>query len=173
MNTQSKKRRPSSALLLLTSAALSLGITSANAAKQITGEVVGVSDGDTVTILSDGDQIKVRLAEIDAPEKAQAFGTRSKQSLSDMCFRKNAKIETSGKDRYGRFIGRIYCFTPGVKTGIDANAEQIRRGMAWVFDRYVTDRDLYRIQDDARDARRGLWADQSPTPPWEWRKANR
>lgn len=142
-------------------------------AATISGIVVGVSDGDTVTVLSSGEQTKVRLAEIDAPEKAQAFGTRSKQSLSDMCFRKDAKIETSGKDRYGRFIGRIYCFTPGVKTGIDANAEQIRRGMAWVFDRYVTDRDLYRIQDDARAARRGLWADQSPTPPWEWRKANR
>lgn len=132
-----------------------------------------MSDGDTVTILSNGSQIKVRLAEIDAPEKAQAFGAKSKQSLSDMCFHKEAKIEVTGKDRYSRSIGRIYCFTPGVKTAIDANAEQVSRGMAWVFDRYVTDPTLYSLQEDARAARRGLWADQSPTQPWEWRKANR
>lgn len=154
-------------------AMLSLSLSHGASADTISGMVVGVSDGDTLTVLSNDAQIKVRLSEIDAPEKAQAFGTRSKQSLSDMCFRKEAKVETDGKDRYGRSIGRIYCFTPGVKTVVDANAEQVRRGMAWVFDRYVTDRTLYSLQDDARSARRGLWADQSPTPPWEWRNANR
>lgn len=124
-------------------------------------------------MLADGQQITVRLAEIDAPEKAQPFGTQSKQSLSDMCFDRQARIATQGRDRYGRTIGRIYCFTPGVKTEVDANAEQVRRGMAWVFDRYATDGTLYNLQDDARSARRGLWADQSPTPPWEWRKSRR
>ena len=67
----------------------------------------------------------------------------------------------------------MYCFTPGVKTEIDANAEQVRRGLAWVYDRYVTDPDLYPLQDAARTERRGLWADSAPTPPWEWRKARR
>ncbi len=154
--------------------ALLLCAAASPAAADLSCKVVGVADGDTITALCQGnEQVKVRLAEIDAPEKAQPFGAKSKQLLSGLCFGKQARISPQGRDRYGRTIGRIYCFTPGVKTGIDANAEQIRRGMAWVFDRYVTDRDLYRIQDDARDARRGLWADQSPTPPWEWRKANR
>ena len=86
---------------------------------------------------------------------------------------KQARISPQGRDRYGRTIGRIYCFTPGVKTEIDANAEQVRRGLAWVYDRYVTDSDLYPLQDAARAERRGLWADSAPTPPWEWRKARR
>ena len=143
-------------------------------ADTLLGRVVGVADGDTVTVLdANRVQHKIRLQGIDAPEKAQPFGTRSKQSLSDMCFDRQARIATQGRDRYGRTIGRIYCFTPGVKTEVDANAEQVRRGMAWVFDRYATDRALYNLQDDARSARRGLWADQSPTPPWEWRKSRR
>lgn len=137
-------------------------------------KVVGVSDGDTITALCQGnEQVKVRLAEIDAPEKAQPFGAKSKQSLSDLCFGKQARIASQGRDRYGRTIGRMYCFTPGVKTEIDANAEQVRRGLAWVYDRYVTDPDLYPLQDAARTERRGLWADSAPTPPWEWRKARR
>ena len=137
-------------------------------------KVVGVSDGDTITALCKGnEQVKVRLAEIDAPEKAQPFGAKSKQSLSDLCFGKQARIASQGRDRYGRTIGRMYCFTPGVKTEIDANAEQVRRGLAWVYDRYVTDPDLYPLQDAARTERRGLWADSAPTPPWEWRKARR
>ena len=69
------------------------------------------------------------------------------------------------KDRYGRLLGRVW------GAGIDANAEQVRRGMAWVFDRYVKDRSLYPLQDAARAARRGLWADAQPLPPWEWRQA--
>ncbi|MBX3646760.1 MAG: thermonuclease family protein [Rhodocyclaceae bacterium] len=136
-------------------------------ADSIAGRVVGVSDGDTLTLLSGREQIKVRLTEIDAPEKAQPFGNRSKQSLSALCFNKSAKLDDQGKDRYGRTLARVHC------DGIDANAEQVRRGMAWVYDRYVTDRSLYGLQDEARGARRGLWADPSPMPPWEWRKQAR
>lgn len=129
--------------------------------------VVSVGDGDTLTVLHDQRPIKVRLAEIDAPEKAQAFGARAKQSLSDMCFGKTAEISTQTRDRYGRTVARVRC------EGIDANAEQVRRGMAWVYDRYVTDRSLYTLQDEARSARRGLWADSAPVPPWEWRHMKR
>lgn len=132
-----------------------------------TGKVVRVADGDTITVLRDREQVKVRLLEIDAPEKAQAFGNRSKQSLSDLCFNKTARLDDKGKDRYGRTLARVYC------DGVDANAEQVRRGMAWVYDRYVTDRGLYSIQDEARAAKRGLWADNSPVPPWEWRRKKR
>lgn len=127
------------------------------------GKVVAVADGDTLTVLVERQQIKVRLVEIDAPEKGQAFGNRSKQSLSDLCFDKTAKLDDKGKDHYGRTLARVYC------DGVDANTEQIRRGMAWVYDRYVIDRSLYGLQDDARAARLGLWVDPKPMPPWEWR----
>ena len=131
-------------------------------------KVVGISDGDTITALCSGnEQLKVRLAEIDAPEKAQPFCARSKESLSDLCFGRVAHIDDHGHDRYGRTIGRVTC------AGTDANAEQVRRGLAWVYDRYATDASLYRLQDDARAAGRGVWYDQDPTPPWEWRKARR
>lgn len=128
--------------------------------------VVGISDGDTLTALcQNNQQLKVRLAEIDAPEKAQPFGQVSKKSLSDLCFGRQVEITTQGVDRYGRSIGRVSC------DGTDANAEQVRRGLAWVYDKYVTDRTLYPIQNEARQERRGLWSDKSPVPPWEWRKA--
>lgn len=131
---------------------------------ELRGRVVAVADGDTLTILdASRQQHRIRLAEIDAPEKRQPFGQRSKQSLSDLCYGRDAAIEDGGRDRYGRTIGRVSC------AGIDANAEQVRRGMAWVFDRYATDRSLYAIQDEARAARRGLWSDPAPVPPWEYR----
>lgn len=135
-----------------------------SSAGTLTGRVVGISDGDTLTVLIDRQQMRVRLVEIDAPEKGQAFGNRSKQSLSDMCFGRDAQIEERGRDRYGRALGRVYC------DGIDANAEQIRQGMAWVYDKYVTEHSLYRLQDEAKAAKRGLWADPSHVPPWEWRR---
>lgn len=129
-----------------------------------TGRVVGVSDGDTITVLVEKTQVKVRLVEIDAPEKAQAFGNRSKQSLSDLCFGTTATVVEKSKDRYGRTLGRVYC------RGVDANAEQLRRGMAWVYDKYATDRSLYSVQAEAKASRRGLWTDAQPTPPWEHRR---
>lgn len=148
--------------------ALLLCAAATPAAAGLSCKVVGVSDGDTITALCPGNErVKVRLAEIDAPEKAQPFGARSKQSLSDLCFGRTARIDDRGRDRYGRTIGRVAC------AGTDANAEQVRRGLAWVYDRYVTDPDLYPLQDIARTERRGLWADISPTPPWEWRKSRR
>lgn len=138
------------------------------AAESIGGLVVGVADGDTLTVLdADKVQHKIRLAEIDAPEKSQPFGQRSKQSLSDLCFKREAQVHVQDRDRYGRVVGRVSC------DGIDANAEQVRRGMAWVYDRYVADKRLYSIQSSSRLAKSGLWADDSPTKPWEWRKANR
>lgn len=143
--------------------AVILAATTAQA-DELRGRVVAVADGDTLTILDAGrQQHRIRLAEIDAPEKRQPFGQRSKQSLSDLCYGRDAAIEDGGRDRYGRTIGRVNC------AGIDANAEQVRRGMAWVFDRYATDRRLYAIQDEARAARRGLWINAAPVPPWEYR----
>ncbi len=130
--------------------------------------VVGIADGDTLTVLcNNNEQVKIRLAEIDAPEKKQPFGNRSKQSLSGMCFQKQAEIKPQTKDQYGRTVARVIC------DGTDANVEQVKRGMAWVYDKYVKDRSLYAIQDKARTSKVGLWADDKPVKPWEYRRANK
>lgn len=142
-----------------------MAVGTANA--DFTGEVVGVTDGDTVTVLRDREPVKVRLTEIDAPERKQPFGQRSRQHLADLVFRKDVLVVERGKDRYGRTLGRL-------KLGaVDANEEQIRSGMAWVYDKYVVDRSLFGLQDEAKLARRGLWADPEPVPPWEWRQSRR
>ncbi len=149
-------------------AVCAFALAAAVQAGELRGRVVGVMDGDTLAVLdADNQEHRVRLAEIDAPEKRQPYGQRSKQSLSGLCFGLAAVIEDKGRDRYGRVIGRVNC------AGIDASAEQVRHGMAWVFDRYATDRTLYAIQEEARAARRGLWSDTAPVPPWEYRAATR
>mgnify|MGYP003393180145 CR=1 FL=1 len=130
----------------------------------LVGSVVKIQDGDSLTVLVGKRQVKVRLTEIDTPERGQPFGTRARESLSELCAGKEARVVDKGKDRYGRTLGRVYC------ASVDTSAEQVRRGMAWVFDRFVTDRSLYTLQDEAKAARRGLWADAKPVPPWEWRR---
>lgn len=126
--------------------------------------VVGVHDGDTLTCLTDDKtQIKVRLAEIDAPELRQPYGYKSKQSLSDMCFKKQAELRPQAIDRYRRTVARVIC------EGTDANAEQVRLGMAWVYVKYSKDASLPPLQDTARAAGIGLWADPDPIPPWSFR----
>ena len=126
--------------------------------------VVAVTDGDTIRVrCMDSGQIRVRLVGIDAPERGQAFGSRSRQALNSLCYRKRAEIRSTGYDKFGRMLGYVRC------AGKDANASQVRSGMAWV-DRYATDRNLHRLQWEARRARRGLWADKKAIAPWEWRK---
>jgi len=136
----------------------------------ITGYVVGVADGDTITVLdADKVQHKIRLIGIDAPEKKQPFGNRSKQNLSDMVFNKTVTVETDKRDRYGRELGKVLA---GSK---DVNLEQVRAGMAWHYKAYertqtATDRQDYAgAENAAKAAKRGLWVDADPTPPWEWR----
>jgi endonuclease YncB( thermonuclease family) len=135
-------------------------------AAEISGHVVAVADGDTITLLVDRQQVRVRLADIDAPERKQAFGNRSRQSLHGLCHGKSASIEVSGKDRYGRVIGTATCDSQ------NANAEQVRRGMAWVYDRYAhKDSPLYALQEMAKATKAGLWVDAEPVPPWDWRRS--
>jgi endonuclease YncB( thermonuclease family) len=134
-------------------------------AETIEGKVVGITDGDTLTVLTpDKRQIKVRLAEIDTPEKKQPYGTKARQSLADICFGKHARLSEHLTDRYGRTVARVYC------DGVDANAEQVRRGAAWVYRQYAKDQSLFVLEEEARKAKRGLWALQEANiPPWEWR----
>ena len=148
------------AILLIAGCALS---TSANA--EIC-TVFAVSDGDTIKVrCADGEQTSIRLAGIDAPEKNQPFGRRSKQALSDLCYLQQATITPKSKDRYGRSVADVQC------QGRDAGAEQVKAGLAWVYVRYARGYEaLYPLQDAAKTARLGLWADPTPQPPWEWRR---
>lgn len=132
------------------------------------GRVVKIADGDTLTVLVNKAQIRVRLDAIDAPESRQAFGKRSRQSLVELCAAKDAHIAERGKDRYGRTIGVVTC---GV---IEANSEQVRRGMAWVFVKYApAGSPLYALEASAKARRAGLWSDARAEPPWEWRSRKR
>jgi len=130
--------------------------------------VVGISDGDTLTArcgeLGAYEQVKVRLSAIDAPEKKQPFGARAKDILSDLCFQVEAKIRPVKRDRYGRTVADVEC------RGTDVNAHMVAAGMAWVYDQYSKGYEsLYPLQDAAKAARRGLWSDPAPVPPWEFR----
>jgi len=140
----------------------------------IEGRVVGVADGDTLTVLDSANtQHKIRLAGIDAPEKKQAFGARSKQSLSDLVFDRQVVVQSDKRDRYGREVGTV------LVDGKDANLEQVTRGFAWHYKAYereqsTNDRKLYDFaEQQARAGRRGLWADVDPVPPWDFRHSKR
>lgn len=144
---------------------LALGVANAASAELITGTVTAISDGDTLTVLdSTNRQYKIRLAEIDAPEKAQAFGQKSKQSLSDLCFRKAAVADVVDVDKYRRFVARVKC------DGIYANREQVRRGFAWRHVRYAKEPSIAEAESEAKGQGRGLWSDPAAVAPWVWRK---
>lgn len=141
---------------------------------EITGRVVGVSDGDTITVLVDGhDSVKVRLVGIDAPEKAQPFGAVSKRNLSDHVFGKTVIVEATKKDRYGRVLGRV------LVNGTDVCLEQIRAGLAWHYKQYANEqpeslRQSYSAaEQQARQEKVGLWSVPNQIPPWEFRHPDR
>ena len=138
------------------------------------GRVVGVSDGDSITVLDSAKrQHKVRLAGIDAPELKQAFGQASKRSLSALVFGKKVVVETEKRDRYDRQIGKV------LVEGRDANLAQIEAGFAWHYKQFAAeqsaiDQRLYaEAEADARSSRRGLWQDRNPQAPWDFRRQQR
>ena len=143
-------------------------------AATLAGRVVGVSDGDTVTLLTaENRQFKIRLSGIDAPEKKQPFGAHAKETLARQLFGQPVTVEWSKTDRYGRIVGKVEV------GGVDANLEQVREGSAWVYTQYLrelplADRKLYlEAERLAKGERRGLWRDEQPQAPWQWRKDRR
>lgn len=149
---------------------LALGSLVASA-ETITGRVVGVTDGDTITILDASDQqFKIRLSGIDAPEKGQPFGHRAKESLSEMVFAKQVVVESNKQDRYRRKVGKVQ------QEGTDVNLEQLKRGMAWHYTAYAkeqapADREAYaNAEAEAKAQRRGLWRESIQSAPWEVRR---
>jgi len=134
-------------------------------AETLSGTVVSVLDGDTLTIVdAQKRRYRVRLGQVDAPESKQAFGVKSARSLHDLCFRKTAEVEWQAKDQHNRHVGHVTC------AGVDANAEQVRRGMAWVSPRSTQPGSpLYELEAYARVRGIGLWSDPQPVAPWDWR----
>lgn len=143
-------------------------------AATLQGKVVSVADGDTITVLdSQKTQHKIRLQGIDAPERAQAFGNKSKQSLHEMVHGKQVTVDYQKKDKYGRVVGKI------LLNSTDVCLEQLKRGMAWHYKQYANeqpkeDRETYSLaEQQAKTELKGLWKDKHPVPPWEFRKQNK
>ena len=132
------------------------------------GKVIGVKDGDTIDVLYENSDITIRFAHIDCPEikKHQPFGQAAKKFTSDLCFGRMVTVENEGKfDRYKRLIAVI---TNDKNQNV--NKELVMAGLAWHFLKYSTDASYDELEETARQSRMGLWADENPIPPWEWRK---
>lgn len=132
---------------------------------QISGTVVSITDGDTLIVRPEqGASVKVRLIHIDAPERGQAFGTRARQALDELVYGQTVQIVGTSKDRYGRVLGDVR------HEGRSINLELVKRGFAWSFVEYDPPPEYVAAEAGARAAKRGLWADPSPIPPWSYRK---
>jgi micrococcal nuclease len=137
-------------------------------AEDFTGKVVGIVDGDTIDVLHNGKAERVRLDGIDCPESRQAFGSRAKQATSQLAFGKEVRVIDKGKERYGRMIGVV--ILPA--SSLYLNAALVRSGYAWQYKQYSKDPALARYETEARQAKRGLWVDSKPVPPWEFRRGD-
>ena len=156
---------------LLLSFLLIFSVCTASASKIIQGKVVSVADGDTITVLdAEKTQHKIRLQGIDAPEKAQAFGAKSKQALYEMVHGKTVQVSFEKSDKYGRILGKV------LLDGQDICHQQIRAGLAWHYKKYqnqqpLADRDAYSASEtEANNEKLGLWSDPRPVAPWDFRK---
>ena len=152
-------------LFLLSLLLLSLSLFSA----EIIGKVVGVSDGDTITVLDDMDQgnFRIRLDKIDAPEKKQAFGNKAKQYLSSLIFGKKVSIRYKSIDRYGRILGVIYL------DGAEINLQMVQNGYAWHYSYFDKTPAYIEAEKQARAEKKGLWQDPNPINPYQFRKSQK
>ncbi len=150
-------------------ALLLLSVPLSSQTDTFTGKVVGVSDGDTISVMREGRAVKVRLHGIDCPEKKQPFGTKAKWVTSDLAFGKEVEVRIKDTDRYGRIVGEVI-----LPDGVSLNKDLVHAGLAWWYRKYApNDRTLKALEAGARDEKKGLWADSNPIPPWEWRKRER
>lgn len=141
-------------------------------AEELTGRVIDIASGDSITIVDASNvEYKVRLSGIDAPEKEQPFGAESRQSLSRMIYGKQVKVDWQKRDYHKRVVGKVL-----LNNKTDVNLEQVKRGMAWVFKHFLDDpssadqSDYIDAQEEAENQRVGLWSQSDPTPPWEFRR---
>ena len=133
-------------------------------AAEFTGKVIAVLDGDTLLVMRGGHPVKVRLAEVDAPEKAQPYGIASQKSLAEMVMGKQIQVASRAVDDYGRMVATVSI------DELNVNYEQVRRGMAWEYSRFHSNRELMALQRGVQQAKRGLWAGADAVEPSQWRK---
>lgn len=126
--------------------------------------VIGMADGDTFTAMKGQEKVRVRLEGIDCPERGQPYGNRARKILGEMVFGNMVRLEEHGKDRYGRILAVVW-----LDDGRCVNEEMLHLGLAWHYKRYNQDPRWAGLEEEARQARRGLWADMHPVAPWEWR----
>ena len=145
-----------------------LVITATLHAEELRGKVVSIADGDTITV-QDADKVqhKIRLQGIDAPEKKQAFGTKSKERMSEKVGGEEVVVQWKEKDRYGRILGEVMLDKRHI------NLEMVQDGMAWHYTTYSKSKELTKAEAEARMGKKGLWVDKEPVPPWEFRKTER
>jgi len=129
------------------------------------GQVVGVTDGDTIKVLCEKQIIKVRLSDIDCPEKGQPYGKAAKTATSILAFNDTVEVQENGTDRYGRTLGTVI-----LSDGTNLNKELVVRGLAWWYKKYSKNKEYEELENYARINKCGLWHDSNPIPPWEWRK---
>lgn len=135
-------------------------------AAEFSGPVVSVLDGDTIGVLHNNKAERIRLHGIDCPEKGQAYGNKAKQASSALVFGKDITLQTHGKDKYKRTLADVQ-----LPDGTNVNRELVKEGWCWWYQKYAPeDTELESLEKDAREAKKGLWADPHPVPPWEWRK---
>jgi micrococcal nuclease len=135
--------------------------------EEISGKVISIRDGDTIEILFEGKSLPIRLAHVDCPEvkKKQPFGKAAKQFTSDLCFGQNVIVQNQNKfDRYKRLIGVVFN-----QNGVNINKELIKAGFAWHYTKYSKDHEYAELEINAKAQKVGLWGDESPIPPWDWR----
>ena len=138
-------------------------------AESFLARVIGIQDGDTLEVLRDGRAVRVRLHGIDAPERRQPFGTRSRQLAADLAFGKQVRVERLDTDRYGRLVGRVT-----LPDGRQLNLELVAAGLAWWYREYAPrDGTLAALEAQARRLKRGLWSDPQAVAPWLWRQGSR
>lgn len=162
----------SASLLQLITIVLSLLLsTNSYSTDSFTGQVVGISDGDTITVQnSNNEKVKIRLAGIDCPETFQVHGEKAKQYITSLVSGKRARIEPETIDQYGRTVGVV------LVNGKNINEQMVTNGHGWVFRKYCKAdycKEWLKLEEAAKNARIGLWADNNPMPPWEWRAAQK
>lgn len=136
--------------------------------KPLSGRVIGVHDGDTVTLLAGTAQYKIRLFGVDCPELGQPFGQNARKFTSALVFGKSVKVYYTSKDRYKRYLGTVH-----LADGRILNRELVANGMAWHYSQYSDDPITLGLQVKAKAGKRGLWSDPNPISPWQWRQAER
>lgn len=132
------------------------------------GKVIRVSDGDTIRVQTTTEELKIRLFGIDCPEKDQPYGKEAQQRVYQLAFGKNVKVVQKSKDRYGRVVAEIM-----LPNGQNLNELLVKEGLAWHYTQYSNSLILAKLQREAKQQRRGLWADPNPVAPWEHRAAKR